>query len=122
MVIEEGVTAGGSHSVELVVGKALAEAPAGGRQGVQEAIAGIVHAVGIEDGFEAAFVEAGIVGYEWDIGRETIRFKSGQDVIFHQVPDVREEWGIFGVIGAQAMDLLAEPGVVVRVRMDKAVE
>ena len=59
MVIEEGVTAGGSHSVELVVGKALAEVPAGGSQGIQEAIAGIVHAVGIEDGFEAAFVEAG---------------------------------------------------------------
>ena len=122
VVIEEGVTAGGSHSVELVVGKALAEVPAGGGKCVQEAIAGIVEAVGAEDGFKAAFVEAGVMGYERDVNRKTIRFKRGQDAVFYLVPYIREEWGIIGIIGAQAVDLLAEPGVVVRVRMDEAVE
>ena len=122
MVVQERVAACGSHSVELVVGKALAEVPAGGSQGIQKAIAGIVHAVGIKDGFEAAFVEAGIVGNEGHIGRKTIRFKRGQDAVFYLVPYIREEWGIIGIIGAQAVDLLSEPGVVVRVSVDEAVE
>ena len=34
----------------------------------------------------------------------------------------RLERSILRIIGPQAMDLLAEPGVVVRVRMNKAVE
>ena len=118
MVVEKGVTAGGSHSVELVIGKALAEVPAGGSQGVQEVVAGIVEAVGVEDGFETAFVEAGVVGNKGNIGREMVGFKDGQDAVFHLVPDVREERGVLGVIRAQAVDLLAEPRVIVRIRMN----
>ena len=113
MVIQEGVAAGGSHSVELVVGKALAEVAAGSSQGVQEVIAGIVEAVGPKDGFEAAFIEAGVMGNKGDIGRKAVRFEGGQDVVFQLVPDVREERGIFRIVGAEAMDLLAEPGISV---------
>ena len=122
VVVEEGVATGGSDGVELMVGNAAAEVAAGGGEGVQEVVAGIMEAVGAEDGFEATFVEAGVVGYEGDIGGESVRFKSGQDAVFYLVPDVREEWGIFGVIGAEAVDLLAEPGVVVRIGVDEAVE
>lgn len=81
-----------------------------------------MEAVGAEDGFEAAFIEAGVVGHEGDIGGETVGFKGGQDAVFYLVPYVREEWGILCVVGAEAVDLLAEPGVVVRVRMNETVE
>ena len=122
MVVEEGVAAGGGDGVELMVGKAAAEVAAGGGEGIEESVAGITESVGIEYGFETAFVEAGIVGYEGDIGGETVGFKGGQDAVFYLVPDIREERGVLRVIGAQAVDLLAEPGVVVRVRVNEAVE
>ena len=122
VVVEEGIAAGGSDGVELMVGKAASEVAAGGGQGVQVVVAGITESVGIEYGFETAFVEAGIVGHEGDIGGETVRFKGCQDVVFHLIPNVREKRSIFGIIGAQAVNLLAKPGVVVRIRMDEAIE
>ena len=121
-MIQEGVAAGGGDGVELMVGKAAAEVAAGSSQGVKELIARIMETIGAEDGFEAAFVKAGVVGHEGHIGRETVGIEGGHDAVFNLVPDIREERGIFGVIRSQAMDLLAEPGVVVRVRMNKAVE
>lgn len=122
MVVEEGVAAGGSDGVELMVGKAAAEVTARSGQSVKELIARIIETVGSENGFEAAFIEAGIVGYEGDIGGETVGFKGGQDAVFYLVPNVREKRSIFGVIGAQAMDLLAKPGIVVRIGMNQAIE
>ena len=122
VVVQEGVAAGGGDGVELVVGKAAAEVAARSCQGVKELIARIMETVGAEDGFEAAFIEAGVVGYKGDIGRETIRFKGGKDAVFHLVPDIRKKRSVFSVIGAEAVDLLTEPGVVVRVRMDKTIE
>ena len=122
MVVEEGVAAGGSNGVELVVGKAAAEVAAGGGEGVKESVSGIMETVGSENCFEAAFVKAGIVGYKGDIGGETVGFKGGQDAVFYLVPNVREKRSIFGIIGAQAVNLLAKPGVVVRIRMDEAIE
>ena len=122
VVVQEGVAAGGGDGVELVIGQALAKMAAGGGQGVQEVVAGIMDAVGAEDGFEAAFIEAGVVGHEGDIGRKTIGFKGRQDAVFHLVPYIRKERGALSIIWPQTMDLLTEPCVVVRVRMDKAVE
>lgn len=121
-MIEEGVATGGSDGVELMVGKAAAEVAAGGSEGVKESVSGIMETVGSENCFEAAFVKAGIVGYEGDIGGETVRFKGCQDVVFHLVPNVREKRSIFGVVGAQAVDLLAKPGIVVRIGMNQAIE
>ena len=121
-MIEEGVATGGSDGVELMVGKAAAEVAAGGGEGVEEAVSGIAESVGIEYGFEAAFIEAGVVGYEGDIGGETVGFKGGQNAVFYLVPNVREKRSIFGVIGAQAVDLLAKPGIVVRIGMNQAIE
>ena len=73
--------AGGGDGLELMVGKAAAEVTARSGQSVKELIARIMEAVGIEYGFETAFVEAGIVGYEGDIGGETVGFKGGQRVL-----------------------------------------
>ena len=117
----EGVAAGGSDSLELVVGQPVAEVAPGGGKGVQEVVAGITEAVGAEDGFEASFVEAGVVRYERNI-RKTIGFKGRQDAVFHLVPDIRKKRRVLGVIWPQAVDLLAEPGIVVRIWMNKTVE
>ena len=95
---------------------------AGSGQGIQKAIAGIVQTVGAEDGSEAAFIEAGVMSNKGHIGRKTIRLKGSQNVVFHLVPDIWEKWGVLSVIWAEAVDLLTEPGVVVRIRMDEAVE
>ena len=95
---------------------------AGSGERIQEVIAGIMEAVGAEDGFETAFVKACIMGHKRDIGRESVRFKSGEDPVFNLVPDIREQRSVFGVIGAESMDLLAEPGIIVRIGMDEAVE
>ena len=102
--------------------QAAAEVVAGGCEGVQEVVAGIMEAVGAEDGFEAAFVEAGVVSYEGNVGGETVGFKGCQDTVFYLIPNVREERGVLRIVGAQAVDLLTEPGIVVRIRMDKTVE
>ena len=64
---------------------------------------------------------AGIASYEGHI-RETIGLKSRQDAVFDLVPYVREERSIFRIVGTQAVYLLAEPGVVVRIGMDEAVK
>ena len=122
MVVQEGVAAGGGDSLELVVGQPMAEVAAGGSEGVQETVAGILEAVGAEDGLETAFVEAGVVRHEGDIGRETVCLKCGQNAVFHLVPDVRKEWGVLCIVGSQAVDLLAEPGVVIRIGMYETVE
>ena len=121
MVVEEVVAACGGDSLELVVGKSGAEVTARCGEGIQETVAGIVKAICVEDRFEAAFIEAGIVSHEGHI-RETIGFKGGKDTIFDFVPYVREERSVFRIVGTQAVNLLAEPGVVVRIGMDEAVE
>ena len=122
VVVEEGVAAGGGDGVELMIGKAAAEVAAGGSEGVQEVVAGIMETVGSENCFEAAFVKAGIVGYEGDVGGETVGFKGGQDAVFYLVPDIWEEWCVFCIIGAKTVDLLAKPGIVVRIGMNQAIE
>ena len=63
-------------------------------------------------------------GVELVVGKAATEVAAGsrQDAIFYLVPDVREERSVICVIRPQPVDLLAEPGVVVRIRMDEAVE
>jgi len=107
--------------MELMIGKHAAEMTTGSGQGVHETVAGIVKTVGAEDSFEAAFIETGIVGHERDVW-ETVGFEGGQDAVFNLVPHIWEKRGVFRVVGTQAMNLLAKPGVVVWVGMDETVE
>ena len=63
-------------------------------------------------------------GVELVVGKAAAEVAAGggQDAVFHLIPDIREERGILRIVRAEAMDLLAEPGVVVRVRMNETVE
>ena len=62
------------------------------------------------------------MGHEGEVGGETVGLKGGQDAVFHLVPDIRKEWSILRIIGALAVDLLAEPGIVARIGMNQAIE
>ena len=52
--------------MELMIGQRMAELSAGCCEGIVEAIVGIVHLIGSEHCFQTTFIEAGIVGHEWN--------------------------------------------------------
>ena len=56
--------AGGGDRLELVVGESAAEVAPGGGQRVEELVVRVIHLVDPEDGLEATFVEAGVVGHQ----------------------------------------------------------
>ncbi len=100
------------HCVQLVVGQLFPEVPACGTAGAAEPVAGILHLVGLEHGFEASLVEGAVVRHEGQSG----------DARGDLSPHFREGRGGVGVFSRETMHLLAEPCVVVRHRMDEAVE
>ena len=61
MVVHDVISAGCCDGLELMVGEPAAEVSSGSREGVVELIVGIVHLIDTEHGFEAAFVETGVV-------------------------------------------------------------
>lgn len=112
MVVCQVVAAVFGDGLELVVLEGFAEGFPGGAAGAVEGVVGVVHAIGLEDGFEAAFIEGAVVGDEGkvsDLGRDLF-------------PDFWEEGGVFGVFLGEAMDLGGPVGVVVGLWMDEAVE
>ena len=100
------------HCVQLVVGQLFPEVPACGTAGAAEPVAGILHLVGLEHGFEASLVEGAVVCHEGQSG----------DARGDLFPHVREGGCGLGVFWTQAVHFLTEPRVVVRHGMDEAVE
>ena len=103
---------GGGDGFEPMVRKDAAEAAARGRERVEEDIIGIVHPIGAEDRLQAAFVEPGVVRHE----RQTL------DQRLNPLPYIREHRRILRVLGPEAMDPPAKPLIILRFRMDEAVE
>ena len=112
MVVREVVSACGCHRLELVIWKPVPKMPTGGRQRIVEHIIRIVHPINPVHSLQAALVEAAVMGDERKVPDERRGF----------LPDFGEERGILGVIRAESVDLHAEPLVVLRLRMDEAVE
>ena len=104
--------AGFGHGMQLVVGQLVAEVPPRGPAGAAEPVAGILHLVGLENGFEATLVEGAVVRHKGQSG----------DARGDLFPHFREGGGVVGVFGPQAVHFLAEPRVVVRHGVDEAVE
>ena len=100
------------HCVQLVVGQLFPEVPACGTAGAAEPVAGVLHLVGLEHGFEATLVEGAVVCHEGQSG----------DARGDLFPHFRKGRCTFGIFSREAVHLLAEPRVVVRHRMDEAVE
>lgn len=63
MMARQVVPAGCCRCLKLVVGKSAAEMPAGCGQGIVEDIVKIIHLINPVNGFQAAFIKAGIVRY-----------------------------------------------------------
>ena len=68
----EVITAGCRYGLELMIGEPVAEVPSAGCEGVMENIIRIVHPVDPEDGLEAAFIKAGVVGNQWEVFNERL--------------------------------------------------
>ena len=112
MVPCEVVSAGSRDSLELVVLEGPAEVPPGGGQSVMENIVGIVHPVDLENRLQTALVERAVVS---DHGIDL-------QERFDLFPHLGEDRGILRVLGPQAVHLLAEPLVVLGLRMYERVE
>lgn len=111
-MVGEVVAAGGRDGVQLMVGQALAEVAAGGAEGVVEFVVRVVHLIAAEHRPQAAFVKAGIVGHE----------RQALDERLYLFPYVREDGRVVGIAGTQPMHPLAEPAVVVGLRLNERVE
>ena len=112
MVVHEVISAGCGDGLELMVRKPAAEVTSGSREGVVELVVGIVHLIDTEHGLEASFVETGVVRNEGE----------ALDERFNLLPDVREYRCIFGVLRPKSVYLLADPLVVLGLRVDETVE
>ena len=112
MVVGEIVAAGGGDGLQLVVRQGGAELAAGCRERVMELIIRIIHLVCAKCGLEAALVEAGIVRDQ----------RQPFDVRLDLLPHIREDRRVLRVAFAQPVDALAEPLIILRLRVDQRVE
>ena len=97
--------------MQLVVGQPL-QLAARGAQRIVEDIPRPVHAVHLHHRPQATLVEHGVVGHQ----------RQPLDERFYLVPYRWEHLGAVGVLVAEPMHPLAEPGAVVRIRLYEAVE
>ncbi len=111
VMVSQIEAAGGGDCLKLVVGESAAEVAPGGGKSVEELVVRVVHLIDLEGGFEAAFVEAAIVGYQ----RKSFNQRR------YLFPDIRKYRSIPGVFLAESVDLLAEPFVVLRFGVDEAI-
>lgn len=112
MMVRQVVPAGGGHCLQLMIRKTMAEMPAGSGQCIVENIVRVVHLVDPVNGFQAAFIKAGIVRHKWVI------FQQRMDLF----PDLWEHWRILSIFRSKTVHLAAEPLIVFRLRMNEAVE
>ena len=112
MMARQVVPAGCRHCLELMIWKAAAEMTTGSGQCIVENVVWIIHLVHPVHGFEATFIEAGVVRHKWVI------FQQRMDLL----PDLREHRRVLRILRPKAVHLAAEPLVVFRLRMDETVE
>ena len=112
VVVCHRAAAGLGHGVQLVVWQSSAEVAARSPAGAEELVVGIVHLIDTEHGLEAALVKRTVVRHEGQSGDERLDFP----------PHDREDGRVVGVFVRESVYLLTEPGVVVRLWMDKRVE
>ena len=98
--------------MELMVGECPHEVLPGCSKGVMEHIVRVIDPVYPAGGSKAPFVKSGVVGYK------RISFQERFDLS----PYLREERRILRVLRPQAVNLAAEPLIVIRLRVDKRIE
>ena len=112
VVVGHRAAASLGYGVQLVVGQTASEVAARSSAGAKELVVGVVHLIDAEHGPEAALVKGAVVRHQWQ----------PFDQRFDLPPHDREDGRVVGVFVRESVYLLTEPGVVVRLWMDKRVE
>ena len=63
MVLRQVVSAAEGYCLQLMVGQVPAECKTGSAEGTMERVTGVLHAVGLEGGFQASFVKRTVVSH-----------------------------------------------------------
>ena len=112
MMIRQIVAASSRYRLELVIRQTVAEMAAGSGQRIEELVIRVVHLVNSEHLFETAFIEGTVVRHK----RQALDHRG------YLLPHVRKHRSIFRILLRQPVDLLAEPLVILGLRMDEGVE
>lgn len=110
-MVGQVVTACCGHRLKLMVRETMPEITPRCGERIEKDIVGVVHLIDPEDGLEAAFIKAGVVRHN------RVVLYEGLDVR----PDIREDRCMIGVLRTEAVNLLAEPLIVLWLRMNEAV-
>lgn len=112
MVVFEMVATGLGDGVELVVREEFAEVTAGGSTSAKELIIRVIHLVAAEHGLQAALVEWTVVSHK----RQTL------DERLYLLPNVRENWSVFGIFLSQTVHTGVPIIIVVRLGLNQRIE
>lgn len=112
VVIDEVIAAGRSYGMQLVVGQAVTEMTARCCQRIEKHIIRVVHLIHPEHLFQAAFIETAVMRHE----RQALNHRG--DLL----PHMWEYRGAFRIFLGEAVDLLTEPLIVLRLGVNQAVE
>lgn len=102
----------GGHGLQLMVRQHPAEMPPRRSQRIQEHVFGIIHLIHSEHRPQAPLVEARIVRHQ----------RQPFDEGLNHFPDIRKHRRIIRIPRSQPMHTLAEPRIILRLRMDQTVE
>lgn len=111
VVIDEVIAAGRSYGMQLVVGQAVTEMTAGCCQCIKKHIIRVVHLIHPEHLFQAAFIETAVMRHK----RKALNHRGDF------LPYVWERRGAFRIFLGEAVDLLTEPLIVLRLGVNQAV-
>ena len=98
--------------MQLVVWQCTSECSARGCEGIIESLFRIYHAVALVSSTQAALIKASIMCHKGQL----------LNLLSNLPPHLREVWSIARISIAQTMYLLAEPSVVVRAWVNKAIK
>ena len=109
MVAKQVKTASGRNCLELEIRQEMAEVATRRCTGIEEYVVRIIHLIDLEHFFQATLIEGAVVCHK----RQTFNLWG------YLLPNERKYRRIVSVFRAQPMNLLAEPLVILRLRMDQ---
>ena len=112
MVLREIISAAGGYGLELMVRKRFAKRAARGPAGAIKLVIRIIHAVGLERGFQASLVERAVVRHQG----------KAFDPRGNLFPYVGKEGGGGRILCPQSVDACVPIEIIVRFGVDEAVD
>ena len=100
------------YRLQLKIGQDPAEMASRGSKGISEHIVGVIHTVDPENLFQAPLVKSTVVGHK----RKTFNKR------FYLFPDPGKYRRILSILSTQPVHLPAKPLIILRLRMNQAVE